>query len=62
MQKLENLKKTPGIFNLNYLSLYLAKKQKQGQFWIAENMQILKLTFLFEFGENLRELWPKYKL
>ena len=53
---------TPGVLNLNYLSFYLAKIQKQVQFWNPQNKQISKLTFLFEFGEDLRELFPKNKL
>ena len=45
---------TPGVFNLNYLSFYLAKCQKQGQFWNPQKKQISKLTLLFEFSEDLR--------
>ena len=45
---------TPGVFNLNFLSFNLAKSQMEGHFWKAENTQILKLTLLFEFGEDLR--------
>ena len=29
---------TPGVFNLNYLSFYLAKYQKEGQFWNSQNL------------------------
>ena len=47
---------TPGVFDLNFLSFYLAKIENQGQFWNPQNEQISKLTFLFEFGEDLREL------
>ena len=47
---------TPGVFYPQYLSFYLAKIENQGQFWNPQNEQISKLTFLFEFGEHLREL------
>ena len=50
---------TPGVFNLNYLSFYLAKCQKQGQFWNPQKKQISKLTLLFEFSEDLVEILPK---
>ena len=45
---------TPGVYYLNFLSFQLANCQKYGQFWNPQNKQISKLTFLFEFGENLR--------
>ena len=50
---------TPGVLNLNYLSFYLAKIQKQGQFWNPQNKQISELTLLFKFGEDLMEIRPK---
>ena len=50
---------TPSVFNLNYLSFYLAKYQKQGQFWNPQNKQISKLTLLFEFGQVEAEILPK---
>ena len=52
---------TPDVFNLNYLSFYLAKCQKQGQFWNPQKKQISKLTLLFEFSENLMEILSKNK-
>ena len=55
------LKMTPGVFNLIYLSFYLAKCQKQGQFWNPQKKQISKLTLLFEFSENLMEILSKSK-
>ena len=53
---------TPGVFYPQYLSFYLAKIENQGQFWNPQNEQISKLTLLFEFGEDLREILPKNKL
>ena len=53
---------TPGVFYPQYLSFYLAKIGNQGQLWNSHNEQISKLSFLFEFGEDLRELLPKNKL
>ena len=50
---------TPCVFNLNYLRFYLAKYQKQGQFWNAQNKQISKLTLLIEFGQVEAEILPK---
>ena len=47
---------TPGVLYPQYLSFYLAKIENQGQFWNPQNEQISKLTFLFEYGEDLREL------
>ena len=38
---------TPAVFNLKYLSFYLAKYQKKGQFWNAQNKKLSKLTLLF---------------
>ena len=32
----------------------MAKFQKYGQFWNPQTKHILKLTLLFEFGEDLR--------
>ena len=52
---------TPGVINLNYLSLYLAKIENQGQFRNPQNKQISKLTLLFKFGEDLRKLLTKYE-
>ena len=60
--KMWNLKMTPGVVKPQYLSFYLTKIQNQGQFWNPQNEQISKLSFLFEFGEDLRELLPKNKL
>ena len=31
------MKMTPGVLNLNFLSFYVAKYQKQGQFWNPHN-------------------------
>ena len=53
------MKMPPGAFKPQYLSFYLAKYQNQGQFWNPENRQILKLTLLFEFGEDLMEILTK---
>ena len=36
------------------LSQLIIRQKYKGQFWKAENTQILKLTLLFEFGEDLR--------
>ena len=52
---------TPGVLNLNYLSFYLAKIQKQVQFWNPQNKQISKLPLLFKFCEDLMEILPKTK-
>ena len=51
--KMSKLKMTPGLFQPQYLSFYLDKIQYQGQFWNPQDKQISKLTFLFEFGEDL---------
>ena len=56
------MKMTPGMVKPQYLSFYLTKIVNQGQFWNPRNEHISKLTFLFEFGEDLRELLSKNKL
>ena len=50
---------TPGVFNLKYLSFYLAKYQKKRQFWNSQNLQFSTLTLLFEFGQVGAEILEK---
>ena len=50
---------TPGVFNLKYLSFYLAKYQKKRQFWNSQNLQFSTLTLLFEFGQVGAEILKK---
>ena len=52
--KMWKLKMTPGMVKPHYLSFYSTKIQNQGQFWNPQNQQISKLSFLFEFDEDLR--------
>ena len=62
MQKSEKLEMTPGLFQPQYLSFYMAKTENQGQFQNPQDQQISKLTLLFEFGEDLIEILTKNKL
>ena len=62
MQKSEKFEMTPGVFYPQYLSLYWAKIENQEQFWNPQDEQISKLTFLFEFGEDLMEILTKTNL
>ena len=39
-----------------YLSFFLVKLKKKGQFWKAEVMQISKLSLLFNFGKVEAEI------
>ena len=50
------------VFNLKYLSQNFIKFNIQGVFWNPQDEQISKLTFLFEFGEDLMEILTKNKL
>ena len=46
-----------GVFESKYLSFYLAKIEKSGQFGIARVMQILELSLLFIFGQVEAEVF-----